>query len=156
MDLFETQPELTRHEKLLKAKKVTADLTRWAIDYLNNSGVFKVHRSNNFPGQRLVKKEAIVNAFDKNGNPIEIKYDKIEIHFKSNNIKNTILDISGFRSDGVHTELEVKTAKDKLSDEQIKRIKDIKNAGAISFSFSDRDTFLMQIKKYMIDKPDAF
>lgn len=150
------KPELTRTEKMRAARKGTTDLTAWAINYLNNTGVFHVHRSNNFPSQRITKKEVVVNAFDEFGKPIEIKYEKVDIHFKSNNIKETILDISGFRADGIHFEAEVKTGKDKLSEGQVKRIKDITNSGGIAFWFTDKVNFMAQIEKYIIEKKYAF
>lgn len=154
MNLFDTK-ELSRNEKLKKSKSVTANLTQWAIDYLNSNG-FICHRSNNFPSQRITRKPVVINAFDALRKPLEIKYDAVEIHFKKNNIKNTVLDISGFRDDGVHIELEVKTGKDTLSETQIERIATIKKHGGISFAFQDKETFMLQIKPYIKPKPLAF
>lgn len=156
--LFKTAPDLSRNEKLKKSKKVSADLTQWAIDYLNNSNQFLVHRSNNTPSTRIVKKPKVFNAFDKVGNPITFKYDEVEIFFKKGNIKKTILDISGFslNNNATHIELEVKTGKDSLSEGQIKRIEDIKAAGGISFAFNDKESFLWQIKPFIKQKPLAF
>jgi len=148
--LFNTdQKELSKADKLKKAKKITADLTNFAIDYLNNSGIFMVHRSNNTPSTRISKQEKVFKAFDENGNPIEFKYMDVSINFKKGNIKDTILDISGIRNDGVHIELEVKTGKDTLSDNQIERIRLLKSFKGISFAFKDKETFLLQIGPYM-------
>jgi hypothetical protein len=156
--LFKTTKELSRNEKLRKSKKVTADLTQWAIDYLNDSNQFLVHRSNNTPSTRIVKTPKIFKAFDKDGNPITFEYDEVEIFFKKGNIKKTILDISGFCLDGkaTHIELEVKTGKDSLSEGQIKRIEDIKSAGGISFAFKDKESFLWQIKPFVRERKQAF
>lgn len=164
MDLFETQPELTRHEKLLKAKKITAALTAWAIDFFNNSGQFQVNRSNNFPSQRITRTKEVFKYRDSNNDEQSFEYEKVEIHFKKGNIKETILDISGFvlpyngndKWASKHIELEVKTGKDSLSEGQIKRISDITKAGGISFYFSNKETFLLQIKKFMVDRKLAF
>jgi hypothetical protein len=153
--LFKTPKQLSRNEKLRKSKKVTADLTSECIDYLNANG-FICHRSNNFPSQRITRKPIVINAFDATGKPLVIKYEEVNINYKKNNIKNTILDISGFRNDGIHTELEVKSGKDELSDEQIKRIKDIKAAGGISFAFKDKESFLWQIKPFIKPRALAF
>lgn len=153
--LFGDAKELSRKDKLKKSKAFTASLTVFAIDYLNANG-FVCHRSNNTPSTRITKKPVIIKAFDKDGKPIEIKYDEVSINFKKGNIKATILDISGVRNDGVHTELEVKTGKDSLSEAQIDRIKTLKSFGAISFAFSDKETFLLQIKPFVPSKKLAF
>lgn len=154
-NLFGDTKELSRKDKLKKSKALTASLTIFAIDYLNDNG-FVCHRSNNYPSQRIVKKEMIFNAFDKDGNPIQHKYLDVQISFKKGNIKQTILDISGVRWDGLHTELEVKTGKDQLSEAQLDRIKTLKSFGAISFAFSDKETFLIQINPYLKPKELAF
>lgn len=173
MDLFETKPELTRHQKLLKSKQHTAELTKWAIDFLNNSGQFQVNRSNNFPSPRITRGKATFKYFSILGNvetktdhwaEITFEYDDVDIHFKKGNIKETILDISGFvlpyngndKWVSKHIELEVKTGKDSLSDGQIKRISDINKSGGISFHFSNKETFLLQIKKFMVERKLAF
>lgn len=155
---------LTRQEKMKISRKATTDLTKDVINFLNKSMQFQVHRSNNFPSPRITRKPVVIDLFDAVGNPVHIEYDDVKIHFKSNNIKETILDISGFvlpyngntHLAGIHIELEVKTGKDELSEGQIKRIKDIKAAGGISFVFDSMQTFLYQIKPYMVEKKLAF
>lgn len=157
-------PEKTRRERLIKSRRDTTDLTKDVIEWLNATQQFKVHRSNNFPSQRITRKPVIVNAFDSTGKPIEIKYDQVEIHFKKNNIKEKILDISGFvlpyngndSIAGHHIELEVKTKKDTLSEGQIERIHQVKRAGGISFVFDTMETFLLQIKPFIVEKKLAF
>lgn len=164
--LFGTnEQQLSRADKMRITRKATTDLTKWAIDWLNDSKQFQCHRSNNFPSQRITRKQEIFKAFDRAGKPIEFKYEKVEIHFKANNITEKILDISGFvlpynNNDhlaGKHFEIEVKGSKgDTLSTGQKKRIADIKAAGGISFVFDNEETFLLQIKQYMVDKKLAF
>lgn len=147
---------VSRADKMRIARKKTNELTKWAIDWLNESQQFQVHRSNNFPSQRITRKWEVFKAYDKTGKPVEFKYEKVEIHFKANNITEKILDISGFRKDGLHFEIEVKTGKDALSEGQLKRINDIKKSGGISFVFNDQQTFLMQMEKYILPKQYAF
>lgn len=165
MDLFETQkPELTRQQKLIKSKKNTSDLTRWAIDFLNDSGQFQVHRSNNFPSQRITREKKRFAYLDENHIQCFFEFEEVKIMFKKGNIKDTILDISGFvlpyngndQWASRHIELEVKTGKDSLSDGQIKRIEDICAAGGISFAFNSKEMFLHRIKMYMVDRKLAF
>jgi hypothetical protein len=146
-------PELSKSEKLKKSRKVTTDLTRQVIDWLNNTMQFKVHRSNNFPSPRISRTKEQFKYQDSNGDEQVFEYDKVEIFFKKNNIKEKILDISGFRiGDGKHIEIEVKTGKDELSEGQVNRIKEITAAGGISFVFDSMETFLMQIKPYVETK----
>ena len=84
--------------------------------------------------------------------------------FRKNNVKEKILDISGIvlpynGNDlwaGKHFEIESKVGNDSLSEGQAERIKLIKSAGGISFVFSDWETFMFQIKKYMVDRKLAF
>lgn len=155
-------PELTRQEKIKKSRKITNDLTTWAIKYMNDSGQFKMNRSNNIPSTRVEVKQEIIHAFDQLGHPIEIITNHVLHHFKSNQKQFAILDISGFTLPyngsvgGIHVELEVKTGKDTLKPDQIERIQSIRSAGGISFVFSDKETFLMQIKQHMKAKPLAF
>lgn len=52
MDLFGKE-ELSRSDKMRRSRKVTTDLTREVIDWLNNSQQFQVNRSNNFPSPRI-------------------------------------------------------------------------------------------------------
>lgn len=146
-------PELTRQEKTKQSKKATGDLTRRVIDYLNDSGQFEVHRSNNIPSPIIKREMAYINAFDENGNPKQYPYEKVTTMFRKHNIKKKILDVSGIRlKDGLHIELEAKTGNDELSEGQEERIKTLKNAHSISFVFSNMETFLIQIKPFMENK----
>lgn len=142
--LFEVK-ELSRNEKLKKSRKITTDVTKWAIDYLNDSGQFIAWRQNNIPSTR---------------SEITIKPDgskETKFHFKKNQITFKLLDIAAVQKEtGKYCEFEVKTGADKLSTGQIERLQSLKNAGAISFAFSDKETFIHQIKPYLIDRKLAF
>lgn len=153
MDLFETKPELTRHQKLVKSRKITTDLTKKIIDYLNNSGCFKVWRNNNIPSTRHEIVEEIIQAFDKDGNPIEIKTQHVKVNFKRSQKTVSTLDIIGFRLvDGLHIEIELKTGKDRLDADQQSHLNDLQKAKCISFATSDFEMFLIQIEPYRIYK----
>jgi hypothetical protein len=162
--LFGEVKQYSRAEKMKISRKVTTDLTKDAIKYLNDTMQFQVHRSNNFPSPRITRQQALFEAFDIEGNPVKFEYEKVDIHFKSNNITEKILDISGFvlpynGNDlwaGKHFEIEVKTGKDSLSEGQLKRIADIKAAGGISFVFDSMETLHIQIKPYLVEKKLAF
>jgi len=155
-NLFD-EPELTRNQKTKASRRITAELTKWVIDYLNDSGQFEVHRSNNIPAPIIKRENAFIDAFDENGNPKQYPYEKVTTMFRKNNIKKKILDVSGFRlSDGLHIELECKTGNDELSEGQTERIKKVKSAGGIAFIFSNKETFLMQIEKHLTPKKLAF
>lgn len=155
--------EHTRSEKMKVSRGATTDLTREAIDWLNNTQQFHVNRSNNFPSPRITKTKAVFKYQDSNDDEQTFEYDDVKIHFKKNNIKEAILDISGFvlpynsnRYYGRHLEIEVKTGKDSLSEEQILRIATIKAAGGISFVFDSMETLKIQIKPFMVEKKMAF
>jgi hypothetical protein len=162
--LFKTTPDLSRNEKTKKSRQNTADLTLWAINYLNDSGQFRVHRSNNTHPPIIKRSKKEFNAFDENGKPIVFTYDSVEIMYKKNSIKQKILDISGVvlpyngnaNLAGHHIECEVKTGSDSLSEGQSERIALLKKAGAISFVFDSKETFLIQIDKFMVNKLLAF
>lgn len=162
--LFGELKQPSRAEKMKISRKATTDLTKDAIKYLNDTLQFQVHRSNNFPSPRITRKEAIFEAFDKDGNPVVFKYEKVDVHFKSNNITESILDISGFvlpyagndHLAGKHVELEVKTKKDTLSEGQVKRIADVKAAGGIAFVFDSMETLKIQIKPFLMERLLAF
>lgn len=163
-NLFGPEKDLSRSDKMRISRKVTTDLTKKVIDFLNDSQQFQVHRSNNFPSPRITKVKTEFKYIDHSGNAQVFEYEDVKIHFKKYNIKEAILDISGFvlpyngNDDiaGHHVEIEVKTKKDTLSDEQIKRIADVKGAGGISFVFDTFETFMIQIKPYMKEKLYAF
>lgn len=162
--LFKTPKQLSRNEKTKKSRAATSDLTLWAINYMNDSGQFRVHRSNNTHPPIIKRSKKEFNAFDINGKPIVFTYDSVEIMYKRNSIKQKILDISGVvlpyngndNLAGHHIECEVKTGSDSLSEGQSERIALLKKAGAISFVFDSKETFLIQIKKFMVSKPLAF
>lgn len=153
MDLFETKLELTRHQKLIKSRKITTDLTKKIIDYLNDSGCFKVWRNNNIPSTRHEVVEEIINAFDRLGNPIEIKTEHVKVNFKKNQKTVSTLDLIGYRiSDGLHLEIEIKTGKDKLDSDQQSHLNDLQKSKCISFATSNFEAFLIQIQPYKIHK----
>lgn len=143
-DLFGNAKELTSKEKLIKSRKVTTDLTKWAISYLNENG-FIAWRQNNIPSTR---------------SEITLKADgtkETKFHFKKNNITFKLLDIAAINKEtGVYYELELKTGTDKLSEGQKERIEALKKANAISFAFKDKETFILQIKPYIKPRPLAF
>lgn len=162
-DLFGS-PEHTRQQKSKASRKVTSDLTKEVIDWLNDSMQFKVHRSNNIPSPIIKRETDYIDAWDEYGNPKKYEYTKVTTMFKKNNVKEKILDISGFvvpynGNDawaGHHIEIEVKTGTDSLSEGQTLRIQSIKKAGGISFVFDSMHTFLFQIKPYMVERKLAF
>ncbi len=183
-DLF-GKPEQTRQQKTKASRKATGDLTRWAIDWMNDTLQFKVHRSNNIPSP-IIKREKrqfeyqapgelkefryhdehgeiqIFNYYDFSTKVFE--YDAVDIMFKKGNIKERILDISGIvlpyngndQFAGRHVEIEVKRGKDSLSPEQAERIEMLKKAGGITFVFDSEATFLHQIRPYMVERKLAF
>lgn len=162
--LFGEAKELSRSEKTKISRQATASLTLWAINYLNDSGQFRVHRSNNTHPPIIKRSKKEFNAFNANGKPIVFTYDHIDVMYKKNSIKQKILDISGIVLpyngndiwSGKHLECEVKTGDDSLSEGQKERIALIKSANGISFVFDSKETFLMQIKKFMVQKTMAF
>lgn len=143
-NLFGNTKELTSKEKLIKSRKATTDLTKWAISYLNDNG-FIAWRQNNIPSTR---------------SEITLKADgtkETKFHFKKNNITFKLLDIAAVNKEtGVYFEIELKTGTDKLSEGQRERIESLKKANAISFAFKDKETFLIQIKAFIKPKPLAF
>lgn len=165
-DLFNSK-ELTRKEKMSKSRKITTDLTRDAINYINDTKQFIVHRQNNIPSTRLAKEidaaeplnkdgEAIT-VYDIDGKPVEIFTEQLKTYYKKNQKEFALLDIAGFRiSDGVHLEIEVKTGKDKLKQDQKDRIKSIRDTGGISFAFSDMKMLKILIEPYLQQYKPAF
>ena len=91
-DLFGNE-ELSRTDKMRKSRRNTTDLTKEAVEYINNTGQFSVLRSNNIPSYRTQKVTKTLNAFDENGDLFVYEYETIEIHHKRANIKEAILDI---------------------------------------------------------------
>lgn len=148
--------ELTRQEKLKKSRKITTDLTRKIIDWLNDTGYFIVWRNNSIPSTRHEVVKETINAFDKDGNPIEILTEYVKVHFKKNQKTISTLDIIGYRSDNVHTEIEIKTGNDKLDKEQKEHLSNLQKAGCVSFATSDFNSFKEQIKPFLFEKVNAF
>jgi hypothetical protein len=143
-DLFDSK-DLTSKEKLIKSRKITTNLTKWAIDYLNDSEQFICWRQNNIPSTRSE------TTFKPDGTK------DVKFHFKKNNVTFKLLDIAAVnKATGQYFELEVKTGKDKLSPGQQDRINALKLANAVSFAFSDKETFLIQIKPYLLPRKPAF
>lgn len=140
--------QLTKQEnknaKTARQRAITADLTQWVIDWLNDSGEFVAHRQNNIPSRwtKIVEK------------PDGTK--EVKSGYKANQITEKLLDVAGFRYDGLHLELEVKTKDDKLSKEQKARIEKLQKAGAICFVVGDKYTFKQQIKPFMKKYQQAF
>lgn len=143
--------ELSMADKTKISRNQTNQLTRKVIDWLNDSGQFRAHRSSNAPGTRLANEEKQITGKLPNGDIVTITAIIPVVYHKKNQMEFAILDISGFRlSDSVHLEIEVKTKTDTLSKEQAERIADIKANNGISFVFDTFETFLLQIKKYLV------
>lgn len=156
-DLFSQSEPLSRADKMRITRKLTNKLTKDAIDWINDTGQFKVHRQNNIPSYRLGTKKMEIPTFNEQGKPCVLEIEVPEIFHKKNNVKVTLLDIAGFRvSDGVHLEIEVKYGKDTLTKEQKERIKSIQAAGGISFSISSLETLQLQLKPFMQERKPAF
>lgn len=143
--LFNNSRLLSKKEKLIKSRKATTDLTKWVIEYLNNSESFIAWRQNNIPSTRT---EVVFKA----DGTKDTKF-----HFKKNNIKFKLLDIAAVHIEtGKYCEFELKTGSDKLSEGQKERIESLKKANAISFAFNDKESFLWQIKHFIKERPLAF
>lgn len=147
-DLF-GRPELTRQEKLKKSRKITTDLTKDAMDYLNKTGCFKVWRNNNIPSTRIYKEKEWLDGETEDGKTVRVLVEIPKVAFKSKQIKVSTFDIIGFRLiDGMHVEIEVKT-KDQLDDDQKEHLTDLKKASCISFVISDMYTLKVQIEPFL-------
>lgn len=156
MDLFGSA-ELSRSDKMRISRKATNKLTADAIAWLNDTQQFTVHRQNNIPSTRLSKKMIEVpGLYDKDGKPFPFSYEEVTVSFKSNQKQFALLDIAGFRKDGLHIEIEVKTGHDTLKQDQKDRIKSIKEAGGISFAFSDMEMLKLFIQPYLEERKLAF
>lgn len=154
--LFEVK-ELSRNEKLKKSRKITNDLTRFVIDYLNGTGQYKVWRNNNIPSTRHSVVTEVINAFDGQGNPIEIVTEHVKVNFKKNQKTVSTLDVIGYRLwDGCHTEIEIKTGRDKLDPEQAEHLADLQKSGCISFVVTNEKSFIEQINPFLKSKLLAF
>lgn len=151
-NLFGTENELSRADKMRKSRKVTTDLTKDAVDYLNATGCFKVWRNNNIPSTRLYREDEWLDGETEAGEIIRVKVNIPKVAFKKSQIKVSTFDIIGFRLiDGVHVEIEVKT-KDHLDTDQAQHLKELKSAGSISFVINDMLTLKFQIEPFLIKK----
>lgn len=165
MNLFD-QKELSRADRMRKSRKITTDLTKDAVEYINSTGQFHVTRANNIPSYRTQKVTKFIEGYDKDGKPCQYPYDTVEIHHKAKNIKEAILDIQGFRTNygdhdpdkmpGQHFEAEVKVGKDELSPEQLERIDKLKKAGAVVFVFNNMETLKLHLSKHLKPYQAAF
>lgn len=156
-DLFGKIKELTRIEKLRASRKATNEFQTWVIKWLNDTGQFKAWRNNNIPSTRHQIVEEVFNVFDKDGNPMQIKTQHVKVNFKKNQKTVSTFDIIGFRkSDGRHLEIEIKKGKDTLDAEQLEHMNDLQDAKAISFATGNKETFLLQIDKFVTQRKLAF
>lgn len=156
MNLFD-QKELSRADKMRISRKITNKLTSDAIDWLNSTGHFTVHRQNNIPSTRLANEEKQIEGKLANGQLVTVIAVIPVVYHKKNQKEFALLDIAGYRlSDGKHVEIEVKSGKDTLSSDQKERIEMLKKAECISFAFSDMETLRIQIKPFMADPKLAF
>lgn len=155
-NLFDLKP-LDKKQRLQQSRKQTNEFQKWVKDWLNNTRQFKVWRNNNIPSTRHEVVVEEIPAFDKDGNPIIIKTEHVKVHFKKNQKEVSTFDLIGFRkSDGKHVEIEIKTGKDKLDDDQLIHLKALQASGCISFATRDKLMFLEQIKPYVEEKRPAF
>lgn len=163
-NLFSDKPDLTRQQKTKASRKATSDLTLWAINFLNDSMQFRVHRSNNTHPPIIKREKKRFAYLDENHIQQFFEFEEVTMFYKKNSIKQKILDISGIvlpyngneKWAGKHFEAEIKTGDDSLSDGQKERIALIRSAGGISFVFDSKETFLFQIKPFMVEKKYAF
>lgn len=156
-DLFGSQKELSRQDKLRASRKLTNTFQTWVKDWLNDSRQFKVWRNNNIPSTRHEAVIEFIDAFNEHGQPVRIKTETVKVHFKKNQKEVSTLDLIGFRiRDGRHVEIEIKTGKDKLDADQQTHLNALQASGCISFATGDKHTFLQQIAPYMEEKKLAF
>lgn len=156
-NLFGVTKELTRTEKLRKSRKATNEFQKWVIDWLNDSGQFKVWRNNNIPSTRHQIVTNVIHAFDKEGNPIEIITEHVKVNFKKNQKTVSTFDVIGFRKkDGLHLEIEIKVGKDTLDTDQKDHMNDLHTSKCVSFAVGDKYTFEQQISRWMDAKTLAF
>lgn len=156
-DLFGSEKELSRQDKLRASRKLTNAFQSWVKDWLNDSKQFKVWRNNNIPSTRHEAVIEFIDAFNEQGQPVRIRTEHVKVHFKKNQKEVSTFDLIGFRiKDGKHLEIEIKTGKDKIDAGQQEHMNALQASGCISFAASDKFTFLQQIKPYMDEKPLAF
>ena len=103
----------------------TNEVTKNIIRFLNYSG-FKAWRNNNGAVYSVKRKTFLKNPLHQLGVP----------------------DVIGFRlSDGKALFVEIKTGRDKLSDDQIRFLEIAKKAGCIAFKASNSHEVLTELKK---------
>ena len=162
MDLFNSK-ELSRSDKMKATRKLTNKLTAEAIDWLNSTGQFLVHRQNNIPSTRLAQEaKTMMGKVVATGDMVEVEVVIPVVYHKKGQKEFALLDIAGVtlpyqgRPGGIHCEIEVKYGSDTLKPDQKERIKSIQDAGGISFSISSMETLKLQVKKYMVEPGLAF
>lgn len=156
-DLFGIEKQLSRQDKMRKSRKLTNEFQAFVINFLNDTGQFKVWRNNNIPSTRHEVVKEVINAYDKDGNEIEIITEHVKVNFKKNQKTVSTFDLIGYRiSDGLHLEIEIKVGKDKLDEDQQSHMNDLQKSGCISFATGSKETFLLQIEKYMVEKALMF
>lgn len=156
-NLFGNSAELSKKERLQKSRKLTNEFQKYVKDWLNKTGQFKVWRNNNIPSTRHEVIVEEIHAFDAEGNPVIIRTEHVKVNFKKNQKEVSTFDLIGFRiKDGKHLEIEIKTGKDRLDDEQKKHMNHLRASGCISFAVGDKNTFLTVIAPFVEEKPLAF
>lgn len=159
--------EYSRAEKMRIARDLTNKLTREAINYLNSTGQFKVHRQNNIPSTRLANEDKeiegklIVNGVVTD-QVVKVMANIPVVYHKKGQKEVALLDIAGFSlpigddPGGLHVELEVKRGSDTLKDDQAERIKEVTKSGGISFVFTSMEDLKIKIKPFLRQRPPAF
>lgn len=94
-NLFSDKPDLTRQQKTKASRKATSDLTLWAINFLNDSMQFRVHRSNNTHPPIIKREKKRFTYLDENHIQQFFEFEEVTMFYKKNSIKQKILDISG-------------------------------------------------------------
>jgi hypothetical protein len=148
---------ITKKQKLQQSRKLTNEFQTFVKNWLNKTGQFRVWRNNNIPSTRHEVIVEEIPAYDAEGNAVIIKTEHVKVHFKKNQKEVSTFDLIGFRiRDGKHLEIEIKTGKDKLDEDQVKHLKALQASGCISFATANKQMFFEQIRPYIEDKPLAF
>lgn len=156
-DLFGLVSGISKKQKLQKSRQLTNEFQSWVKNWLNKSGQFKVWRNNNIPSTRHEVVVEEIPAYDAEGKPVIIKTEHVKVHFKKNQKEVSTFDLIGFRiKDGKHVEIEIKTGKDKLDEDQEKHLKALQASGCIAFATSTKEMFFHQIAPFIEEKPLAF
>jgi hypothetical protein len=148
-NLFGNEPP-SRADKMRETRKKTNEFQKWVIDYLNNTGQFKVWRNNNIPSTRKSLQKQWMQGTTRSGQIIEVEVLVEKVHFKAHQTDVSTFDVIGFRIwDGRHVEIEVKYGNDKLDVDQKKHLADLQKSDAISFVATGKDLLKKQIDPYM-------